>query len=106
MTWSIQGAFKPRLDCSAFALACTAPYPADHLPPALAQANGLMRAFTYGTMGPFWDDRRQYIDKKQVALHALASEMLYSPSIHCTMSGTHAAVHSPAGAPVCGAGTR
>ncbi|KAL4441035.1 hypothetical protein ABPG77_010466 [Micractinium sp. CCAP 211/92] len=34
----------------------------------LAQANGLMRAFTYGTMGPFWDDRRQYIDKKYVGL--------------------------------------
>lgn len=27
-----------------------------------------MRAFTYGTMGPFWDDRRQYIDKKRVLL--------------------------------------
>lgn len=46
------------------------------VPFLLAQANGLMRAFTYGTMGPFWDDRRQYIDKKLVGL-LIASSFLY-----------------------------
>lgn len=27
------------------------------------KANGVLRAFTYGTMGPFWDERRAYIDR-------------------------------------------
>lgn len=38
------------------------------LPPFLAcagveKANSLMRAFCYGMMGPFWDERRVHIDR-------------------------------------------
>lgn len=43
-------------------------------PDNLDRVNGLMRAFTYGTMGPFWDDRRQYIDRRYVGLEPASTQ--------------------------------
>ncbi|PSC69007.1 SAM-dependent methyltransferase [Micractinium conductrix] len=37
------------------------------------QANGLMQAHTYGTLGPYWDDRRQYIDRRYRGLEPQTS---------------------------------
>ena len=48
-------------------LALLSGYPLLTCPPSLLpgvdKANALMRAFCYGMMGPFWDERRVHIDR-------------------------------------------